>query len=237
MKKLINIVNDCFKIIFNELELISINNLLITSKDFVNKKENFKKYIELRFPKRLALMDWVPKIHEFDMHFKEQQDELMYNAIKLGHLNIIKYIFREKSNKLLSCYNPNHHMMNIAIINGQLKIVKYFYKKGIRYCYENMINDAGENFHLNIIEYLYSMATHKLKNKAAMQAYSSAGAVLSTSEWKKNPNIYNRITTEKIIKARNELSMKYGSNYRDRLYLLPDNPYIDDRFIEQMEEL
>ena len=46
-----NLYDDVLFIIFSKLDLKNINNLLRTSKEFLNKKEDFRRYINRRFPK------------------------------------------------------------------------------------------------------------------------------------------------------------------------------------------
>jgi len=86
----------------------------------------------------------------------------MHNAIKNGHLNIVKYLFEEKNEKVLL------HSIVSAAANGFLDIIMYFFDNHldknisnyhnlpvkIKYITDDIINIANNYNHIDIIDYL-----------------------------------------------------------------------------------
>ncbi len=140
-----NLFDDCFFIIFDKLHLSEINNLLRTSKQFVNRKNIFGKYINKHYPKRRKLEDF------FVRGMNGVQTHLMDNAFKLGHLPVVKYLHEEKGIK----FSPD--VMFHAVMNNHLKLIKYLRKNKYYYCPLEMINHAGQYGHFYIIKYFYEL--------------------------------------------------------------------------------
>ncbi len=156
-----NLYNDLFFIIFGKLNLSEINNLLRTSKQFINKKEDFKKYIDRRFPKRTQLQNWT----------------CFESAINLGHFCIIKHLRKEYiswfqgwlnvsmnarnvsihphiRNSIFYRRNLEIYALDLASYFGHLDIVKYFHYLGGR-CTVRAMDLAAKKGHLHVVKWLH----------------------------------------------------------------------------------
>ncbi|KKL90543.1 hypothetical protein LCGC14_1903650 [marine sediment metagenome] len=166
-----NLYDDVLFIIFSKLDLKNINNLLRTSKEFLNKKEDFKKYINRRFKKRRQLQNWtLPDNYISPTYERYLREKLKYNdpvnqarfllwkkAIKLGHLDVVKYMHENPKSLIV---NPKWWEISFSIMRGQLEIIKYLIREKIQYPHEKMMRLARTFSNIDIIEFLKLQNNH-----------------------------------------------------------------------------